>query len=54
MNYLAHLYLSGESSEIKLGNFIGDYVQSYLPARQQRMGNGNTASGISPVRIPIP
>jgi acyl carrier protein phosphodiesterase len=27
MNYLAHLYLSGESSEIKLGNFIGDYVK---------------------------
>lgn len=27
MNYLAHLYLSGESNEIKLGNFIGDYVK---------------------------
>jgi len=27
MNYLAHLYLSGESDEIKLGNFIGDYVK---------------------------
>lgn len=32
MNYLAHLYLSGESDEILLGNFIGDYVkgQQYL------------------------
>lgn len=27
MNYLAHLYLSGDSDEIKLGNFIGDYVK---------------------------
>jgi acyl carrier protein phosphodiesterase len=27
VNYLAHLYLSGESEEIKLGNFIGDYVK---------------------------
>jgi len=32
MNYLAHLYLSGESDELMLGNFIGDYVkgQQYL------------------------
>lgn len=27
MNYLAHLYLSGDSADIKLGNFIGDYVK---------------------------
>lgn len=27
MNYLAHLYLSGDSEEIKIGNFIGDYVK---------------------------
>jgi acyl carrier protein phosphodiesterase len=27
MNYLAHIYLSGESDEIKIGNFIGDYVK---------------------------
>ncbi len=27
MNYLAHLYLSGDSDEVKLGNFIGDYVK---------------------------
>lgn len=27
MNYLAHLYLSGESDEIKLGNFIADFVK---------------------------
>ena len=27
MNYLAHLYLSGESDDVMLGNFIGDYVK---------------------------
>ncbi len=27
MNYLAHLYLSGSSEDIILGNFIGDYVK---------------------------
>jgi acyl carrier protein phosphodiesterase len=27
MNYLAHLYLSGESEELLVGNFIGDYVK---------------------------
>lgn len=27
MNYLAHVYLSGEDEEIIIGNFIGDYVK---------------------------
>ena len=27
MNNLAHIYLSGDSDEILLGNFIGDYVK---------------------------
>lgn len=27
MNYLAHIYLSGDSDEIKIGNFIGDFVK---------------------------
>lgn len=27
MNFLAHLYLSGSDAEIRLGNFIGDYVK---------------------------
>lgn len=27
MNYLAHIYLSGDSDQIILGNFIGDYVK---------------------------
>jgi acyl carrier protein phosphodiesterase len=27
MNFLAHLYLSGENDGMKLGNFIGDFVK---------------------------
>lgn len=27
LNYLAHIYLSGTNPEIKIGNFIGDYVK---------------------------
>ncbi|SFE90737.1 acyl carrier protein phosphodiesterase [Sunxiuqinia elliptica] len=27
MNYLAHLYLSGEDEHVLVGNFIGDYVK---------------------------
>jgi acyl carrier protein phosphodiesterase len=27
LNYLAHIYLSGDSEEVKVGNFIGDFVK---------------------------
>jgi len=27
LNFLAHIYLSGSSDDIKVGNFIGDYVK---------------------------
>jgi acyl carrier protein phosphodiesterase len=27
MNFLAHIFLSGDNDEIKLGNFIGDFVK---------------------------
>ena len=27
MNFLAHLFLSGENEQIKVGNFIGDFVK---------------------------
>lgn len=27
MNYLAHIYLSGDNEQIKIGNFIGDFVK---------------------------
>ncbi|PLX10092.1 MAG: DUF479 domain-containing protein [Marinilabiliales bacterium] len=27
MNFLAHIYLSGNNDEVKIGNFIGDYIK---------------------------
>ncbi len=30
MNFLAHLYLSGQDPRIKVGNFIGDFVKGRL------------------------
>lgn len=40
MNFLAHLFLSGNDAEIRLGNFIGDYVKGkrfdMYPAKVQQ------------------
>lgn len=30
MNYLAHIYLSGDNEEIKIGNFIADFIYGNL------------------------
>ncbi len=30
MNFLAHLYLAGDSEPIILGNFLGDFVKGRL------------------------
>lgn len=27
MNFLAHIYLSGNNDDVKIGNFIGDYIK---------------------------
>ena len=27
MNFLAHIYLSGNEEDVKIGNFIGDYIK---------------------------
>ena len=40
MNFLAHIYLSGDSRELLIGNFIGDYVkgrdyEKFPPAIQE-------------------
>ncbi len=40
MNFLAHIYLSGDSRELLIGNFIGDYVkgkayEKYPPSIQE-------------------
>lgn len=32
MNFLAHLYLSGDNQKIMVGNFIGDFVKGKTPA----------------------
>lgn len=37
MNFLAHLYLSGDDADLKIGNFIGDHIKgktiNLLPAQ---------------------
>ncbi len=35
MNFLAHLYLSGDNVDIRMGNFIGDYVKGRSLERYQ-------------------
>ncbi len=30
MNFLAHIFLSGENDDIKIGNFLGDFVKGRL------------------------
>lgn len=30
MNYLAHIYLSGDDEEVIIGNFIGDFVKGHF------------------------
>lgn len=35
MNFLAHLYLSGDSEDIMTGNFIGDYVKGTIFGQYQ-------------------
>lgn len=32
MNYLVHLYLAGEDSELQLGGLMGDFVKGPIPA----------------------
>ncbi len=41
MNFLAHIYLSGDSDDIMIGNFIGDFVKGkkYLDYPEQ-IGKG--------------
>jgi acyl carrier protein phosphodiesterase len=48
MNFLAHLFLSGENTEIKVGNFIGDFVKGKNVA--ERFGK-EIAKGISLHRV---
>ncbi len=45
MNFLAHLYLSGNSEDIKIGNFIGDWVKGNVAKQTQY--NANIIKGLS-------
>ncbi len=40
MNFLAHLYLSGDNDEVRLGNFVGDFVKG---AQVRNFGPGMQA-----------
>lgn len=41
MNFLAHLYLSGTSNDVKIGNFIGDFVKaSDMKSYRNSINNG--------------
>lgn len=46
MNFLAHIYLSGENEDIKLGNFVGDWIkgkeQSWNPKFNDNIKKGIT------------
>lgn len=42
MNFLAHIYLSGNDDDIKIGNFLGDFVKGRL----NKLTNAQYASGV--------
>lgn len=42
MNFLAHIYLSGDDDDIKIGNFLGDFVKGRL----NKLSNSQYSSGI--------
>ena len=42
MNFLAHIYLSGENDDIKIGNFLGDFVKGRL----NKLTNAQYSEGV--------
>lgn len=42
MNFLAHIYLSGDDDDIKIGNFLGDFVKGRLT----KLTNAQYAKGV--------
>ena len=42
MNFLAHIYLSGDDDDIKIGNFLGDFVKGRL----NKLTNAQYSSGV--------
>ncbi len=42
MNFLAHIYLSGDNDDIKIGNFLGDFVKGRL----NKLTNAQYSNGL--------
>ena len=42
MNFLAHIYLSGDDDDIKVGNFLGDFVKGRL----NKLTNNQYSEGV--------
>ena len=42
MNFLAHIYLSGDDDDLKIGNFLGDFVKGRL----NKLSNSQYSEGI--------
>jgi len=42
MNFLAHIYLSGDSDEVKIGNFIADFVKTNISGYSTEILSGIT------------
>ena len=42
MNFLAHIYLSGDNDDIKIGNFLGDFVKGRL----NKLTNAQYSKGV--------
>lgn len=47
MNFLAHTYLSGENDDLKIGNFLGDFVKGRLNKLSQNQYTEGIIKGIA-------
>lgn len=47
MNYLSHIYLSGQDEDIIIGNFLGDYVKGHLSKLEKSPYNKRVLTGIA-------
>ena len=47
MNFLAHIYLSGDDDDIKIGNFLGDFVKGRLNKLTNAQYNKGVINGMS-------
>ncbi len=47
MNFLAHIYLSGNSDDIKIGNFLGDFVKGRLNKLSEKIYSEDVIKGMA-------